>query len=367
MASTKNNLVPQKFKGQKSVAKRWLDQFSRNSENQELSERAMINDFFSLLEDAAYDYCASLPDDIKENWEDLEKAFKDKLCKKRTASEAEQELLETKQSRNESLVDSIDRVQNIGLREKIQQNLIFSAIMARMKSELKPKVAQKNPSSLFELEEMAQQADTVAKMQAKNIEEKLESLNDQDALAAKVVNMIKPLLQSMSINAVDTGERQSRYRRNSQSQEREPRKRSVTPHRKVNFSNQSSNGFRNTQEQEGNRKPRSPGASCGELHFRNSCRYRNATCYNCNKPGHISKVCRSAKYQVQPAHYSNQLISVPAQPVLGMSLISNFIDLINRYFFRFDSIRYTVTCSLGLINYLVAAFGVEFCRFLSHR
>ena len=115
LASTKNNLVPQKFKGQKSVAKRWLDQFSRNSENQELSERAMINDFFSLLEDAAYDYCASLPDNIKENWEDLEKAFKDKLCKKRTAWEAEQELLETKQSRNESLVDSVDRVQNIGL------------------------------------------------------------------------------------------------------------------------------------------------------------------------------------------------------------------------------------------------------------
>ena len=187
--------------------------------------------------------------------------------------------------------------------------------MAGMKSELKPKVAQKNPSSLFELEEMAQQADTVAKMQAKNIEEKLESLNDQDALTAKVVNMIKPLLQSISINAVDTGERQSRYRRNSQSQEREPRKRSVTPHRKVNLSNQSSNGFRNTQEQEGDRKPRSPCASCGELHFRNSCRHRNATCNNCNKLGHISKVCRSAKYQFQPAHYSNQSISVPAQPV----------------------------------------------------
>lgn len=32
---------------------------------------------------------------------------------------------------------------------------------------------------------------------------------------------------------------------------------------------------------------------CGEFHKRNDCKFRNATCYNCGKVGHIKKVCRS--------------------------------------------------------------------------
>ena len=76
--------------------------------------------------------------------------------------------------------------------------------------------------------------------------------------------------------------------------------------RKVNCSNQTINGLRNTQEQEGDRKPRNPCASCGELHFRNSCRYRNATFYNCSKPGTHFKSLPLNKIPVS--------VSVPAQP-----------------------------------------------------
>lgn len=35
--------------------------------------------------------------------------------------------------------------------------------------------------------------------------------------------------------------------------------------------------------------------SCGSNHDRKNCKFRDAKCFNCNKSGHISTVCRSAK------------------------------------------------------------------------
>ena len=37
--------------------------------------------------------------------------------------------------------------------------------------------------------------------------------------------------------------------------------------------------------------------SCGGLHGRQDCRFRKATCYRCNKQGHIQKVCQSVEQQ----------------------------------------------------------------------
>ncbi|XP_053686293.1 uncharacterized protein K02A2.6-like [Sabethes cyaneus] len=42
-----------------------------------------------------------------------------------------------------------------------------------------------------------------------------------------------------------------------------------------------------------------PCNGCGGHHLRNHCRFRNARCNNCNKKGHIARVCRSTKVNLQ--------------------------------------------------------------------
>ena len=63
---------------------------------------------------------------------------------------------------------------------------------------------------------------------------------------------------------------------------------------KVNISSnfRSKSGFQSTKSQE--RKPRiGKCVSCGDMHDRSSCKFRNAQCRNCMKTGHISKVCKT--------------------------------------------------------------------------
>uniref|UniRef100_A0A914Z3S5 CCHC-type domain-containing protein n=1 Tax=Panagrolaimus superbus TaxID=310955 RepID=A0A914Z3S5_9BILA len=41
--------------------------------------------------------------------------------------------------------------------------------------------------------------------------------------------------------------------------------------------------------------PKTPCPCCGGNHWKKDCKWINATCYNCNKVGHIAKVCKSEK------------------------------------------------------------------------
>ena len=235
MASNTNNLIPSKFKGQRDIATRWLDQFSRYSENKNLTEKARINDFFTLLESAAYDYCTSLPTETKDSWEALEAAFRKKFCKTRNHWESQQQLLSSKQGEKETLVDYVDRLSHLGLKEKLEENLVFSAIMAGMRLDLAPIVAQKNPLSLEELEDGAEQADSIAQMQAKN-NQKSDKRDDQTALIDQMASLFKPMIDSLQVNSAAIQEMRGRSR--SRSQERDHRPRTPTPHRRVGFSDQ---------------------------------------------------------------------------------------------------------------------------------
>ena len=143
MTGNHHFLVPEKFKGDRSNAQRWLDQFIRYSENKELTERLKINDIFNLLQESAYDYFDSLSVETKNNWEQLEVAFRAKYCRKKSQWEASQMLLEKKQDPTETLVKYIDRIQNMGLRERLEESLIFSAVMTGICPSLRPIVAHK--------------------------------------------------------------------------------------------------------------------------------------------------------------------------------------------------------------------------------
>ena len=167
MAAQHHFLSPPSFSGKKEEAARWLDKLRRYAENKDLIERAKINDFFHLLEGGAYDYCSSLTEEQKNDWEELEEDFRTKFCKKRNKVEVQQELMETKQKKGEVLENYISRLENIGRKDSISEDVIFSAIMQGMDTELRVIVAQKNPSNLAELSSYADQAETVRRIQQK--------------------------------------------------------------------------------------------------------------------------------------------------------------------------------------------------------
>jgi hypothetical protein len=42
---------------------------------------------------------------------------------------------------------------------------------------------------------------------------------------------------------------------------------------------------------------------CGEKHAPNSCKFRELKCFNCDKIGHIAKVCRSTRRGIKQAEF----------------------------------------------------------------
>ncbi|XP_053698985.1 uncharacterized protein LOC128745953 [Sabethes cyaneus] len=66
-----------------------------------------------------------------------------------------------------------------------------------------------------------------------------------------------------------------------------------------------------SQEYNGREKPvisSSVCSGCGGQHTRSQCKFRNTTCFTCEKKGHIAKVCRSSK-QRSPEHTASQVQS----------------------------------------------------------
>ncbi|XP_023305650.2 uncharacterized protein K02A2.6-like [Lucilia cuprina] len=47
---------------------------------------------------------------------------------------------------------------------------------------------------------------------------------------------------------------------------------------------------------------------CGGSHNRDNCKFRNATCYACNKKGHIAKVCKSRTAQISDEDSDSEII-----------------------------------------------------------
>ncbi|KAG8139193.1 hypothetical protein E2320_001964 [Naja naja] len=45
--------------------------------------------------------------------------------------------------------------------------------------------------------------------------------------------------------------------------------------------------------------------SCGGNHLRTTCRFRNAVCLNCQRKGHLARICQSPRSTNQPRQTSN--------------------------------------------------------------
>ena len=65
--------------------------------------------------------------------------------------------------------------------------------------------------------------------------------------------------------------------------------RKVQSGKKSNYKTENKNSNKNSNTPEGT--PPSNCKSCGGNHWRQTCKFRNAKCFNCSGEGHISKVC----------------------------------------------------------------------------
>ena len=60
--------------------------------------------------------------------------------------------------------------------------------------------------------------------------------------------------------------------------------------------------------------PRTPCGRCGEMHFSDTCKFRDAQCFGCGKLGHIRKVCRSKPKSKQTADREQVNAAFPVTP-----------------------------------------------------
>ena len=65
--------------------------------------------------------------------------------------------------------------------------------------------------------------------------------------------------------------------------------------------------------------------SCGQMHLRSSCRFRNATCHACGKVGHIRKVCRQTRCNLTQNVSNGEERSSPIYTLRTMSDYKQFI------------------------------------------
>lgn len=70
---------------------------------------------------------------------------------------------------------------------------------------------------------------------------------------------------------------------------------------------------RRQDDKQNTRKSKLTCNGCGEQHTRDKCRFREAVCHNCQKKGHIAKVCKSGK-QIHCITKTSDQIAIDAQP-----------------------------------------------------
>lgn len=66
-----------------------------------------------------------------------------------------------------------------------------------------------------------------------------------------------------------------------------------------------------------------PCNGCGGLHMRNQCQFRQAKCFNCDKQGHIAKVCRTKKNRQDTASVTEQA-NTTTQPADSIDSLQQF-------------------------------------------
>ena len=308
-----DTLKPPHFQGKAlEDAASWLDQLECYLIFKKVDEAQKAPGFSLLLDGSARTWYESLPTATKRDYGALVDAFKQRYCSKSAQWKDVGSIFSRKQTEGESLLDFIADMRRMAMKVQLPDQQTLQAILNGVDPTYRPFLLQQKPEGLQQLECIAQtlEGSYTPPVKAKD--------NAESALIQAITDMrLEISTLNTRINSVAVASTQSSYQRQGywerDSRNRTPspgwkRERSANPH----WSERRDRSASPTWKDGRNNRPTSPyrkqvsfnsqrqyGAckSCGEYHNRSTCSARNATCYTCNRVGHIAKVCMQAKFQ----------------------------------------------------------------------
>ena len=291
---TDAGLAPKPFKGSSDQDEtRWVSRFDRYVKFRGLSEEQALASFPLFLEGYALDWYDTLPEEAQNDMIELKRQFKARysFTTANTFSKVA-EVFSMKQRGGENTLDFIAHVQHEAAKVDLPVKQTLQAILNGLSTAVRPFILQQGPKTIEDIRKAATLLDqstttSSSSAQPSDITETLADLKQQIAtLTANISNIAVSRPQSPSPY------RQSRVQwTDRRSQEQSPR--SQSPHRDVR---NNTYGNMDQQRQSGGTMPAAPCNSCGEYHFRSTCKFRQYVCRNCDKIGHIAKVCRAARF-----------------------------------------------------------------------
>ena len=311
MMPNEHGLVPEKFTGEfYSNANTFMSRFKEYAEYRNAANKDILKLFPMMLNKRAYEWYQSQSEDIKRDWNALESAFNEKYGPTSKSFVEQTLLLDKTQGTSESVreyaAEMAKRFALAGTSE-VESRKIF---MTGLKTELKPYVISKTPTSWSEAEKVAIEAEQIFTMQEDAIKatcaKMIKMENSEDRTTAAAIRQLEEKMElcfvtSDNNNADKNWER--RQKEKIQQEEGDYRGRSQFRERDQNYRRQ----WRQ-QDMSGPSARTTEGRPkcqiCKRIgHYTGSCK-AHIICYECGIKGHMSFECR--RNQMQGQQWSQQ-------------------------------------------------------------
>ena len=318
-----------KFSGKSNEdAKSWLLQFAQYCTCYGMDDETKANVFSFHLQDHARIWYNSLSDSIRNNWQSLETAFKQRFTEDRDTLDLS--ILQISQSVTETVLDYLCRLQKkAALNPKVDDNLLLAIAVNGLRSEIRRIVINKEPKNFADLrryatiaeKSIASPVNTIQSLHDTMINE-IQTLKDQIHTINSSMNKVQISEQTPTVNQIMTADDENDFHkfRNSQPsryraaqtiprvvprpQPRPNQLRQSYPPR--NFQRYPSPNYSNYREPQYRPRympsqsenvstfhcPACGDTSCNDRRF---CRARSKQCNTCQRIGHFSSMCLSAK------------------------------------------------------------------------
>ena len=323
------SLKLEKFSGKSNEdAKSWLMQFAQYSTCYGLDAETKANVFSFHLQDHARIWYNSLSDSIKNNWQSLEAAFKQRFTEDRDTLDLS--ILQINQSVNETVLDYLCRLQkNAALNPKVDEDLLLAIAVNGLRSEIRQIVINKEPKNFADLRRFATIAEksiaapvnTIQSLHETMINE-IQTLKDQIHTINSSMNKAQISEPTPTVNQMMSGDDEndfhkfrnsqpSRYRAAQyiprvvpQTQPRpNPYRQSYPPRNVQKYESPNYSNYREPQPRPRYMPSQTENTStfhcpaCGDIscNDRRFCRARSKRCNTCQRVGHFSSMCLSAK------------------------------------------------------------------------
>ena len=252
---------------------RWLNRYDQFCTLKNIPIAKQPASFQLLLRDNALNWFEALPEDEKETMESIRNAFKERYGPSKHSAWARMTSVMTRaQSRDEKVADYIDAMRNQCSLAGVKGENEIQAILHGLRPNIRSSVMQSNPQDIPTLREKALLAET--------------AMADDTGIVAAIADVKEQLTQltiaSMSLKNNNNNNYNSAFPRKGPSGLPGPN----ADRRQRTWDSPANRPFQKGQC-----------GRCGKFHSYPSsqCKAARLICRNCNKVGHLARVCLSGR------------------------------------------------------------------------